>query len=80
MLFNVLLPRWLQTVLLTLLLLSVVYKVLMRGVKMWRSERKDAVLKTRQQHQGPDVHHDDDSGSETEGVLHDEAYHLKPHR
>lgn len=80
-LFNVLLPRWLQTVLLTILLVSVVYKTLSRGLKMWRSERKDAALKARLQSEQEDANlHHHDSDSETEGVLHDEAYHLKPHR
>lgn len=77
-LFNVLFPSWLQTVLLTILLLIVIKKTLSKGLRMWQSERKDAALKQKllaDQH-----HRDEDSESETEGVLHEEAYHFKPHR
>lgn len=76
--FNVLLPRWLQTILLTILLLVVVFKTFTKGIRMWQSERKDVALKQRLL---ADRHyHEEDSESETEGYLHDEAYHAKPHR
>lgn len=45
---------------------------------MWQSERKNISLKKRlledQNYQGSD------SESETEGLMHEEAYHVKPHR
>ena len=76
--FNVLLPSWLQTVLLTILLLIVIKKTLGKGVRMWQSERKDADLKAKLLE---DQHYQDvDTESDNEGVMHEEAYHLKPHR
>lgn len=71
-------PRWLQTILLTVLLLVVISKTLAKGLKMRRSERKDAELKASlAQYQQLPLDHSD---SEDEGVLHEEAYHPKPHR
>lgn len=77
-LFNVLLPRWLQTILLTLLLLAVIYKTLTKAVKMWRSEQKNVELVKRLRREEALSRHQSDS--EDEGILHDEAYHLKPDR
>jgi hypothetical protein len=39
-LFNVLFPDWLQTALLTLLLLFVINKTVRKGVRQWRQESK----------------------------------------
>ena len=39
-LFNVLFPDWLQTALLTLLLLFVINKTVRKGVRQWRQETK----------------------------------------
>ena len=76
--FNVLFPSWLQTILLTVLLLAVICKTLGKGLRMWQSEKKDAALKQKllEDHRYLDT----DSESETEGFMHDEAYHVKPHR
>jgi len=75
---NVLMPGWLQTILLTILLLIVIRKTLANGLKMWRSEQKDVELKRKLKQ---DVgYREEDSDSDSEGVLHEEAYHMKPHR
>ena len=77
---NVLMPSWLQTVLLTILLLIVIRKTLAKGLKMWQSERKNVDLKRKLRDEGTQPHHHPDSESEEEGVMHEEAYHAKPHR
>jgi hypothetical protein len=71
-------PNWLQTVLLTILLLIVVRKTLAKGLKMWQSEKKDVQLKRKLEQDAR--YCEEDSESDTEGVLHEEAYHMKPHR
>ena len=40
MLFNVLFPDWLQTALLTILLLFVINKTVRKGLKQWQQESK----------------------------------------
>ena len=78
-LFNVIFPRWVQTILLTALLIVVFVKTLGKGRKMWASEQKNAILmrlQTEQHNHAPDEHTED----EDEGILHDESYHLKPHK
>ena len=72
-------PSWLQTVLLTALLLLVINNTAKKGLKMWRSEQKDLALKQRLDEDAIDHAHTD-TDSDTEGVLHEEAYHIKPHR
>ena len=39
-LFNVLIPDWLQTALLTVLLLFVINKTVRKGIKQWRQEQR----------------------------------------
>lgn len=75
---NVLMPSWLQTVLLTILLLIVIRKTLAKGLKMWQSEKKDVQLKRKLEEDAR--YHEEDSESDNEGVLQEEAYHMKPHR
>ena len=46
-LFNVLFPDWLQTALLTILLLFVINKTVRKGIRQWRQESK-AIKQKRQ--------------------------------
>ena len=60
---NVLLPTWLQTLALTVLLVFVIYKTANKGLKQWRSESKDAKM------QEQTITHEDQLSPDSEGAL-----------
>ena len=63
MIVNVLLPIWLQTLALTLLLVFVIYKTANKGLKQWRSESKDVKMR------GQTIMHEDQLSPDSEGAL-----------
>ncbi|KAK9914892.1 hypothetical protein WJX75_001974 [Coccomyxa subellipsoidea] len=72
-LLNVLVPDWLQTLLLTLLLLFVINKTVRKGITQWRQEQKAIKQKRSLAQQS----HDDDEDDE-DGVLHEERFERNP--
>lgn len=70
-LLNVMIPGWLQTILLTLLLLFVINKTAHKGLSQWRLERKDRAAAQSADSAQQDPH----EGSHHRGVLHEESFH-----
>lgn len=64
-------PGWLQTILLTLLLLFVINKTAHKGLSQWRLERKDRAAAQSADSAQQDPH----EGSHHRGVLHEESFH-----
>lgn len=66
-------PGWLQTILLTLLLLFVSNRTARKGISQWQSEQKQRRAHTRQQ--APLEHHEsDDDNDHDVGILHEESF------
>ncbi|BDA43733.1 Sulfite exporter TauE/SafE family protein 3 [Coccomyxa sp. Obi] len=73
-LLNVLVPDWLQTLLLTVLLLFVINKTVRKGITQWRQEQK-AIRQKRSLAEHADLADDDE---EEDGVLHEERFERNP--
>ncbi|EIE19332.1 hypothetical protein COCSUDRAFT_44684 [Coccomyxa subellipsoidea C-169] len=71
-LLNVLVPDWLQTALLTVLLLFVINKTVRKGITQWRQEQK--AIKQKRSAAQQDLGDEDDE----EGVLHEERFERNP--
>lgn len=73
-LFNVLIPGWLQTILLTALLLYVIKKTAHKGINQWKMEQRQ---KSKQEPSRLQAHRDgnDEEDELDRGILHEESFH-----
>lgn len=77
-LFNVLMPGWLQTILLTLLLLVVINKTARKGLSQWRLEQRQHAKQEPADHNNEQALHASE-GHKHRGILHEESFHGHAH-
>ena len=83
MLFNVLMPGWLQTILLTLLLLHIANKTARKGLSQWRMEGQERVKQRASAAGEADQEGralQEQEGHKQRGILHEESFHGKEGR